>query len=132
MKYETSFVVYPQDTNALKMDMVFGGKMMSEMDKAAAIVVKHLMLQHKMDKSLYAVTVGVNKLSFTRGAYLGNLVRITADYENHGKTSVTIKVKAYVEDLSTGDKKQMSSGLFTFCIVKSGPNGENIPIEHGW
>lgn len=130
MIYETSFVVYPQDTNALKMDMVFGGKMMSEMDKAAAIVVKRLMVENKLDKNLYAVTVGVNKLTFTKGAYLGNLVRITATYEDHGKTSITVKVKAYVEDLNTGKNGQMASGLFTFCVVRAG-NGENIPVEHG-
>lgn len=26
----TSFVVYPQDTNALKLDMIFGGKLIRE------------------------------------------------------------------------------------------------------
>lgn len=129
--YETSFVVYPQDTNALKMDMIFGGKMLSEFDKISSIECKNVMREANLDKSLYAVTVGVDKVSFSRPAFVGDLVRMTANYEDHGKTSIKIKVKAYVENLSTGKKLPMANGTFTFCVVRRDEDGNNIPVEHG-
>ena len=129
--YETSFIVFPQDTNTLEdKHMVFGGKMLAEMDKVASISVKRWMYDNNLPRDWYAVTVGVNKVSFHRPAYLGDLVRLTGTIESVGKTSVTIRVTTEMQNKGVGHTFLMGSGLFTFCTVHTVDGTDNVPIKH--
>lgn len=124
MTYESSFCVFPQDTNYMGLQMVFGGKMMSEMDIAAALAIRRLLTIAELPG--YSVTVGVNNLTFLLPAYLGDIVRIQAHVTKFTKKTITCRVLAYVQSKGQTDEQQMAFGDFTFCYMVDG-----TPTPHG-
>ena len=119
--YDTSFTVFPQDTNYNVPPCIFGGKMLAEMDNAAAMVSR---------RALYgtlctdAVTVSVN-VEFLRPAYLGEIVVINAVLVAVGTKSLDIHVNCYREDRSSGENQKMAQGTFRFVSRQNGN-----PIAH--
>lgn len=128
MKYETSFVVFPQDTNYMKQGCVFGGKVLSEMDVAAHKAAK-LLTNDKGFPKLNMVTVGVDGVKFFQPAYIGDIVRITATVCNVGNKSIKVHVLVHRKDEEWGlDKSElMGEGYFTFCAIDM----FNQPCRHG-
>ena len=68
--FENSFVVFPKDTN-YNPPMVFGGKILAEMDIAAACCARRLLYSSHIKD---AVTVAVNNVSFFIGAEVKDLI----------------------------------------------------------
>lgn len=141
----TSFVVYPEDINALGLNMIHGGKMLKEMDRFAAVLVKRCIrdayqnsdlvnekyieysnIPHGYETELYSVTVGVEKVSFQAPAYLGDVVHLSGNVFSPGKTSLKVKITAQAERMNTGQIIQMGSGVFIFCVMYNGQ-----PFRHG-
>ncbi len=116
--HETSFFVFPQDTNYHK-DMVFGGKMLSEMDLCAAAVANKALYFSKTAKD--ALTVAVN-VQFLKGAKVKDLVYIRGTLSKLGIKSLAISVEAYKETPnynSDGEllgliRHKMAEGVYTF------------------
>ena len=69
---------------------VFGGWLLSHLDVAGAICATQRV------KSLVA-TVAVKEMQFLKPLFVQDIVNIYADVERVGKTSVTIKLKAYAD-----------------------------------
>lgn len=128
--YETSFVVFPQDTNYMY-PMVFGGKVMSEMDIAAAICVRRALIGASAE---YAVTTRATNIEFHVGAVVGDLVFLTARIVRVGTTSINIDVEG-VRELKDGSKEKICNGSFTFVTVENpaavGPDRKLQPKPHG-
>ena len=76
---------YPSDLNPL--GTVFGGWVMSMMDKAASIAVGDLI-------DATAVTVAVSNLHFIKPIQNGDVVSIHTTTNKIGKSSITIYVEA--------------------------------------
>lgn len=96
MIYQSSFVVFPEHTNYMLCDMVFGGKMLSEIDIAAHTAVRRL-INYQSDLSqmvhtLLPVTVGIEKCSFTTPAYVGDTIEIYAKVISVGVKSIKCHV----------------------------------------
>lgn len=64
VKHETSFVCFPVDTNS-NPPMVFGRKLLSEMDRCAAVTVRRFLYNSSVDS---AVTVAINNVKFYKPA----------------------------------------------------------------
>lgn len=111
--YETSFVVFPQDTNYMY-PMVFGGKVMSEMDVAAAVCVRRALID---SEAKYAVTTRASNIEFHVGAVVGDLVFLTARIVKVGTTSINIDVEG-VRELKDGARQKICNGSFTFVTVE--------------
>ena len=117
----TSFVVYPEDTNALGLNMIHGGKMLKEMDRFAAVLVKRKiresikqmilgnLITAENSKKLYSVTVGVDKVSFQAPAFIGDVVHLSGSVTHAGKTSLKVKINAQAERMDTGEMIQMAN-----------------------
>lgn len=113
-----SFVVFPADCNG--QNTLFGGKILSEMDRTAAIVVRRTIAG---TEATGAVTIAINDMKFAKAAYQKDLVLITATVKEIGRKTVTVYVKVERENLDT-TKDLLAEGIFVFCAVKDGKSVE--------
>lgn len=137
--FETNFTVFPQNTNYLFPDisgpladvvgvnrrpMVFGGKVLAEMDIAAAMCVI---------RAIYgtdcwsALTVTVDNVTFWHGATLGDICYLKAELARTGHKSLDIQVEGEVEKHGSGERIRCCSGRFRFVTI----NQEGKTIPHG-
>lgn len=122
--FSSAFVVFPQDCNA-NPPMVFGGKLLSEMDRCAGVAARRL-LYASPTGAKDAVTVGINNVVFHKSAEIKDLVFVTGTIVRTGGKSITIKVIAEKE---TSEKRELLlSADFTFCAFDL--NAKKA-IEHG-
>jgi len=78
----------PADTNAS--GDIFGGWLMSQVDIAGSIVARRRAQGR-------TVTIAVDSFQFRKPVFVGDVVSCYARITRVGKTSLTIKVKAYAE-----------------------------------
>lgn len=88
-RHETSFVVFPVDCNA-NPPMLFGGKILAEMDRCAAICARRALYESKVTSDY--VTVGINNVKFLRAGQVKDLIYVTSEITKIGEKSITIRV----------------------------------------
>jgi acyl-CoA thioesterase YciA len=113
---------YPGDLNPI--GTVFGGWIMSMMDKAASIAVDDL-----IDSP--AVTVGVTDLHFIEPIKSGDIVTIYTTIQKVGNTSVSVYVEVIVQchKLHCDARCDMAVTHATFTFVSINKNGDSVPIR---
>lgn len=121
IKFSSNFTVLPADTNYIY-PMVFGGKMLSEMDINAAMCVRWALEETECDS---AVTVGVNRVNFFAGAKVGDLVVFESNIAGVGHKSIKVAVIGY-HQLTSKNRVKICEGEFTFCARK-----DAVPHPHG-
>lgn len=114
-----TFAVFPEDLNYN--GTLFGGKILAEMDIAAAKVARRLLYGTPCDG---AVTASLDKVNFRKPALLGDMIEMKARLTGLGNTSIRISVKVIKED-KCGQREQICEALFTFVALK-----ENKPYPH--
>lgn len=123
-----SFTVMPKDCNfnknheSGKNDILFGGKLMYEVDYAGAKLARRSTYDVDCDM---IVTASTDKINFERPAYLGDIVTMVATIKAFGRSSIQIRVKVHREGLN-GDYEQVCSANMTFVTIKNGK-----PTPHG-
>jgi acyl-CoA hydrolase len=120
--HTTSFVVFPADCNA-NSPMLFGGKMLAEMDRTAGIATRRLLYHSPLAKD--AVTVS-QKCDFKKAAAVKDLLFITATVTDLGEKSVKMMV--------TVDREIIAEGQFVFVAFeletkKAIPHGLVMPVH---
>jgi acyl-CoA hydrolase len=90
LHHTTSFVVFPQDCNA-NPPMLFGGKILAEMDRCAGITVRRL-LYASPTGAKDAVTVSINNVKFHKAGEVKDLIFITGKVVKTGNSSITLEV----------------------------------------
>ena len=110
-------LVLPSDTNAL--GTIFGGKMVSWIDIAAAIAAT----RHAQRT---VVTASIDALHFLAPAKLGDIVTIQASINSTGKTSMEVGVRVDSENPSTGERWHTASAYLTFVSLDS--RGKPFPV----
>ena len=123
--------MFPQDTNYMP-PMVFGGKMLSEMDIAAACAVRRF-LYNSPTGVRDAVTVQVNDLTFFDGAEIKDLIHVHAVVIKAGIKSVDVAVVCFREN-PDGTHDKMAEGKFRFVAYDIArrvavPHGLKLPVE---
>lgn len=99
---------------------LFGGHALGLMDHAgwvAATRYAHATM----------VTVAVDRIEFKVPVHAGQLVELVARITRVGRTSVTVGVDMFAEDVLTGERGLATSGSFVFVAI--GDDGRPIPIE---
>jgi len=115
--HETSELMMPHHAN--NMGHVFGGVMLSMMDKTAAIAAfRHARLS--------VVTASIDRVDFREPIHLGDLVVMKASVNFAGRTSMEIGVRVEAEELLTGRRRHTNSCYLTFVAVDR--NGRPIEI----
>lgn len=113
---------YPGDLNPI--GTVFGGWIMSMMDKAASVAVDDL-----IDSP--AVTVGVTDLHFIKPVRSGDIITIYTTIKKVGKTSVSVYVEVVVQchKLHCDARCDMAVTDATFTFVAISKDGESVPVR---
>ena len=102
--------VFPQDTNAY--DTLFGGRLLSLMDKAGGIACAKF--AHRE-----FVTISIDPLTFIAPARQGDLLEVTGQVVYTSSHTACTKVSAYTMSKATWEKKIICEGYFFFVAIDS-------------
>lgn len=108
----------PSDTNSN--GDIFGGWLISQMDLAAGILAKRIAKGR-------AVTIAINSMAFLKPVHIGNVVSCYVSLSKQGKSSMTIEVEVWIEDLGVGTKNKVTKGTFVFVAIDEHGKSREIP-----
>lgn len=101
---------------------IFGGWLMSQMDLAAGAVSA----QRAAGRT---VTIAVDAMQFLSPVFVGDEVRIYADIQSVGNTSMKVKVCAYARRGHTVEIDKVTEAVFTFVKIGKDRRPKSIPVE---
>jgi uncharacterized protein (TIGR00369 family) len=104
---------------ANNMGNVFGGVILSLVDRAAAVAAT----RHARKP---CVTVSVDKVDFREPIFLGELVTAQASVNYTGRTSMEVGVRIEAENLLTGQRRHTNSCYVTYVAVDE--HGHPTPV----
>ncbi len=110
-------MVLPTDTNAL--GTIFGGKVMSWIDIAAAIAAG----RHARK---VVVTASIDALHFVQPVKLGHVVHIRASVNYAGRSSMEVGVRVDSENPITGERYHTATAYTTFVALDD--HGKPSPV----
>ncbi len=105
---ELTELALPNDANGL--GHLLGGKLMHLMDIAGSLAAAR-------HARAYVVTASFDHMNFLAPIRIGQLVLLYSSVNRTFRTSMEVGVKAYVEDLPTGERKHVSSAYLTFVAL---------------
>lgn len=128
--FNHTFTVFPQDSNYMP-PMIFGGKLLSEMDICAAMTARRFLYSSKTAKD--AVTVAVSNVNFYVGAVVKDLIFLKGEVVRTGISSIDIHVSGYREKAGDDNelKEKICDGDFRFVSCKEPKNGVVERTAHG-
>lgn len=107
----------PCDTNAN--GDIFGGWLLSLMDLAGSA-------KAKVRVKSRVTTIGIEAMKFHHPVKVGDEVSCFCEIVKIGRTSIQIKVDAWVRNYASGEERQVTEGLFTYVALDN--NGQKTPI----
>jgi len=113
-------LVMPNHTN--HHGTLFGGHALGLMDHAGWVAATRCARRTM-------VTVASDRVEFKVPVRAGQLVELVARVTRVGRTSVTVAVDMYAEDVATGDRRLATSGNFVFVAIDDA--GRPTPIDEG-
>ena len=116
-QHETSELMMPEHAN--NMGHVFGGVILSMMDKTAAIAA----FRHSRSS---VVTASIDRVDFRQPIHPGDLVVMKASVNFVGKSSMEVGVRVEAEELLTGRLRHTNSCYLTFVAVDR--NGRPLEV----
>jgi acyl-CoA thioesterase YciA len=112
----------PADTNAS--GDIFGGWLMSQVDIAGSIVARRRAQGR-------TVTIAVDSFQFRKPVFVGDVVSCYARITRIGKTSLTIKVKAYAERQGKSHHSHLvTEADLTYVAVDEQRKPRQIPLDN--
>ncbi|MGJ4900840.1 acyl-CoA thioesterase [Bradyrhizobium sp. HKCCYLRH2060] len=108
----------PADTNAN--GDIFGGWLLSQMDVGGGVFAA------KVAKSR-TVTVAIEAMNFRKAVYVGDLVSVYAHLVRVGRTSMTVRLEAWVLRRKEEQPILVTDGNFTYVSIDDG--GRPQPIQ---
>jgi acyl-CoA hydrolase len=115
---EMTEIVLPGDTNAL--GSIFGGKVMQWIDVAAAVAA----MRHSAGN---VVTASIDALHFLTPIHLGEVVRLQAQVNYVGKTSMEVGVRVEAENPRTSERRYTTKAYLTFVAIDADGQPRAIP-----
>ena len=113
-----SELMMPQHANV--MGNVFGGVLLSLVDRAAAVAA----IRHARRP---CVTVSVDKVNFREPIRVGELVTALARVNFTGRSSMEIGVKVIAENVLTGEKRHTNSCYLTYVALDDNGHPMEVP-----
>ncbi len=114
---EMTELVLPGDSNML--GNILGGRVMHWIDLAAAMAAAR-------HAGHVAVTASMDSLEFLHPVKVGQVVRLVAQVNWAGRTSMEIGVEVFREDM-TGDVKKTSTAFLTFVALDDTGKPVEVP-----
>lgn len=111
-------IVLPSETNSL--NHLFGGELLSRMDRAASIAARRHCNQ-------IVVTASVNHVSFNQPIPINSVVSVVAKVSRAFKTSMEVIIDVFIENPETKSKQQANQGIYTFVAVDNDKKPIAVP-----
>jgi len=111
-------LVMPNHTN--HHGTLFGGHALGLMDHAGWVAATRCARRTM-------VTVASDRVEFKVPVHAGQLVELVARVAHVGRTSVTVGVDMYAEDVASGRRRLATSGSFVFVAIDD--DGRPTPID---
>ena len=108
----------PADTNP--QGDIFGGWLLAQMDITGGMVT------HLFSKGRVA-TVAIDSMVFHQPVKVGDILCCYAHMEKTGRTSMTLRIQAWIIRGAGGERVKVTEGLFTYVAI--GPDGRPRPID---
>lgn len=115
-----NFTVFPDNLNYA--GTLFGGKLLAEMDLAAANSARRLLYGTAFNGM---VTVHLSEVDFINPAHLGDIIQLSTFIVKLGNSSITVGVRAESENME-GSKQIICTAQFVMVALKDGK-----PFNHG-
>lgn len=117
-EHETSELMMPQHANVL--GHIFGGVILSMMDKTAAVTA----IRHARNA---CVTVSIDRVDFREPIHVGDLIIMKSAVNFAGRTSMEIGVRVEAEDMISGRRRHTNSCYLTFVAVDRNGRPMDVP-----
>jgi acyl-CoA hydrolase len=117
-RVEMTELVLPGDTNAL--GTIFGGKVMQWIDIAASVAA----MRHSGGN---VVTASIDALTFLTPIQLGEIVRLQAQVNFVGQTSMEVGVRVEAEDPTNGARRYTTKAYLTFVAIDERGKPRAVP-----
>jgi len=111
---ELSELVLPNDANGL--GDLLGGKLMHLMDVAGSLAAAR-------HARTFVVTASFDHMNFLAPVRIGDLLLLYSSVNRAFRTSMEVGVKAYAENLRSGERRHVASAYLTFVAL----DGERRP-----
>jgi acyl-CoA hydrolase len=111
-------LIFPHQTNHI--GTLFGGNALALMDKAAFLSATRLTRRSM-------VTVASDRVEFKVPVRAGQLVELIAHVSRVGRTSVTVAVEMYAEELFSRTRILATRGSFVFVAIDE--SGRPVPVR---
>ena len=112
-------LMMPHHANGLRRPSVFGGIIMSMVDRAAALAA----MRHCRGQ---VTTLSIDRILFKEPIRVGELVEVRARVVHVGRTSMSILAHVYAEHIATGVKRHTNECWLTFVHLDD--NGQPTPV----
>ena len=106
-------VAMPADTNTA--GDIFGGWVLSQMDIAGGIAAAERAQSR-------VATVGIEAMSFLKPVHVGDILSVYCEVVRVGRTSVGVRVEAWVQRKLSRDLMKVTEGVFTFVALDEAGN----------
>ena len=110
----------PGDINAN--GHIFGGWVLSQMDKAGGIIARH----HSRGP---VATIAIDRMEFIAPIHLRDLISVYAEIESIGRTSMKVRVDVMAWRDSGAIRIKVTEGLFTFVAIDDEARPRAVPAE---
>ncbi|HTQ75705.1 MAG TPA: acyl-CoA thioesterase [Burkholderiales bacterium] len=111
-------MVFPEQANHY--GTLFGGQALALMDKAAFMVASRF-------SRLPVVTASTEKIDFHAPVKQGQLVELVARVVQTGRTSITVEVELYGEDILSGARALSTRGRFVLVALDADGKPTRVP-----
>lgn len=108
----------PADTNAH--GDIFGGWLISQMDLGGSILAQST-------AHCRVTTAAVDGMSFLRPVYVGDVVTCYGQVQSIGRTSLKVRIEAWVQRATDPALLRVTEGLFTYVALD--PAGKPQPVQ---
>lgn len=111
--------VFPNTTNHY--DTLFGGTAMHAMDEVAFITATRF-------SRMRMVTVSSSKIDFKKPIPHGTIIELVGRVLDVGKTSLSVSVEIYVEEMYADGKDKAIEGEFSFVAIDEQRKPTQLPV----
>lgn len=98
---------------------IFGGWLVSQMDLGGAI------LAHQRAKNR-VTTVAIDRMTFIKPVYIGDLVCCFANVLKTGRSSITVNMEVWVIRMRIHEKVKVAEGVFTYVAIDETGSSKTI------
>lgn len=110
----------PEDINAN--GHIFGGWVLSQMDRAGGIVARRV-------AQGACATVAINAIDFLAPIHLRDVVSVYGEIAKRGRSSVQIRIEVVATRFMDDEEIKVTEGLFTFVALDDDFRPRALPAE---